>query len=102
MPGALTWDPTPAGGAVATARGAQNPAADGASLSAAEVAAARALVSADGNVTAAALPALMGTPGQVVRLSDGADQGAPLIWAKPSGSSTYAWCWFVWPQSAYF
>ena len=48
MPGALTWDPTPPGGSLSTARGAQNPAADNASLSPAEVSAARALVSADG------------------------------------------------------
>lgn len=30
MPGALTWDPTPAGGSQSTARGAVNPTADGA------------------------------------------------------------------------
>lgn len=30
MPGALTWDPTPAGGAQSTARGGINPASDGA------------------------------------------------------------------------
>jgi len=47
MPGALTWDPTPPGGSLSTARGAQNPAADNASLSPTEVAAARALVSGD-------------------------------------------------------
>jgi len=54
MPGALTWDPTPAGGSLSTARGEQNPSADGASLSSTEVAAARALVSRDG------IPALAG------------------------------------------
>ena len=48
MPGALTWDPTPPGGSLSTARGAQNPAADNASLSPAEVTAARALVSGAG------------------------------------------------------
>ncbi len=31
MPGALTWDPTPAGGSQSTARGGINPSADGAS-----------------------------------------------------------------------
>lgn len=45
MPGALTWDPTPAGGALSTARGAPNPTADGSALNAAEVAGVRALVS---------------------------------------------------------
>ena len=47
MPGAKVWDPTPAGGSLSTARGEQNPSADGASLSSTEVAAARALVSGD-------------------------------------------------------
>ncbi len=49
MPGALTWDPTPAGGSLSTARGEQNPSADGASLSSTEVALTRALVSTPGN-----------------------------------------------------
>lgn len=48
MPGALTWDPTPAGGALSTARGAPNPTADGSALNAAEVAGVRALVSGAG------------------------------------------------------
>lgn len=60
------------------------------------------LVSGDGNVTSAALPTLVGTPGQVIRLSDGDDKGALLIWAIPSGASAYAWCWWLWPQSSYF
>jgi hypothetical protein len=47
MPGAKVWDPTPAGGSLSTARGEQNPSADGASLSSTEVAAVRALVSGD-------------------------------------------------------
>ena len=47
MPGAKVWDPTPAGGSLSTARGGQNPSADGASLSSTEVAATRSLVSGD-------------------------------------------------------
>ena len=47
MPGAKVWDPTPAGGSLSTARGEQNPSADGASLSSTEVAAVRASVSGD-------------------------------------------------------
>lgn len=49
MPGAKVWDPTPAGGSLSTARGEQNPSADGASLSSTEVALTRALVSTPGN-----------------------------------------------------
>jgi len=48
MPGAKVWDPTPAGGSLSTARGEQNPSADGASLSSTEVARTRALVSGEG------------------------------------------------------
>lgn len=55
MPGAKVWDPTPAGGSLSTARGEQNPSADGASLSSTEVAAVRALVSADGNRNSAVI-----------------------------------------------
>lgn len=54
MPGAKVWDPTPAGGSLSTARGEQNPSADGASLSSTEVAAARALVSEYENLLALA------------------------------------------------
>lgn len=39
MPGALTWDPTPAGGAQSTARGSVNPTADGANAAALAIAA---------------------------------------------------------------
>jgi hypothetical protein len=60
-----------------------------------------ALVAPDGNLASAALASTAGTPGQVVVLSDGPDQGAKLIWAKPAGSSTYTWCWWLWPQAAY-
>lgn len=49
MPGALTWDPTPPGGSLSTARGGVNPAADGASLTSTEVALTRSLVSRAGN-----------------------------------------------------
>lgn len=53
MPGAKVWDPTPAGGALSTARGEQNPSADGAALSASEVALTRSLVSGAWNQYAA-------------------------------------------------
>ena len=58
-------------------------------------------VSGAGNQPSATLAATTGTPGQIVRLSDGADAGALLVWAIPAGSSTYTWCWWLWPQSAY-
>ena len=61
----------------------------------------QALVSVDGNQPSATLAATTGTPGQIVRLSDGADAGALLVWAIPAGSSSYTWCWWLWPQSAY-
>ena len=54
-----------------------------------------------GNQPSATLAATTGTPGQIVRLSDGADAGALLVWAIPAGSSSYTWCWWLWPQSAY-
>ena len=60
------------------------------------------LVSTDGNVTAAALPTLTGIPGQLVRLSDGDDDGALLVWAIPEDSASYAWCWQIWPRASYF
>lgn len=59
------------------------------------------LVSEAGNITAAALPATTGTLGQVVRLSDGPDRGAVLMWSTPEGSNTETWCWWLWPQAAY-
>ena len=62
----------------------------------------QAVVSGDGNVTVAALPTLTGTPGQLVRLSDGDDAGALLVWAIPEGSASYAWCWHIWPRASYF
>ena len=95
MPGALTWDPTPPGGAQSTARGGINPSTDGAN------AALLALVSQAGNQPSATLAATVGTPGQVVKLSDGPDAGALLVWAIPSGAAAYTWCWWLWPQSAY-
>lgn len=61
----------------------------------------QALVSGAGNQPSATLAATTGTPGQIVRLSDGADAGALLVWAIPAGSSSYTWCWWLWPQSAY-
>lgn len=70
-------------------------------LSASEVAATQALVSQAGNQPSATLTATVGTPGQVVRLSDGPDAGAILVWAIPQGSTSYTWCWWLWPQAAY-
>lgn len=59
------------------------------------------VVSTPGNQPSATLAATVGTAGQVVRLSDGPDAGALLVWAIPQGASAYAWCWWLWPQSAY-
>ena len=70
-------------------------------LSRTEKASFNALVSADGNVASAALSSLAGTPGQVVVLSDGDNKGAKLTWAIPAGSTSYTWCWWLWPQAAY-
>ncbi len=62
----------------------------------------RTLSVAEGNVTSAALLTLTGTANQTVRISDGDDAGALLIWAIPDGSTSYAWCWHVWPKASYF
>ena len=70
-------------------------------LNATEVAAARGVVSEAGNITAAELLTTTGAPGQTVRLSDGDNKGAILMWSTPAGSSTPAWCWWLWPQSPY-
>lgn len=71
------------------------------SLSQSEILAVQTVVSPGGNVAAAALSSTSGFPGQIVRLSDGADAGALLVWAIPAGASAYTWCWWHWPQSAY-
>ena len=60
-----------------------------------------ALVSEAGTITAAALLTTTGTLGQAVRLSDGPDKGAILMWSTPEGSSTPQWCWWLWPQASY-
>ena len=70
-------------------------------LSASQVSAVQALVSEAGNITTAALATTTGTLGQTVRLSDGDNKGAVLMWSTPAGSSTPAWCWWLWPQSPY-
>lgn len=62
MPGALTWDPTPAGGSQSTARGGVNPSADNSSLTAAQVAATQALVSQAWNSLYAARPFIKRVP----------------------------------------
>lgn len=54
-----------------------------------------------GNITAAELLTTTGTLGQTVRLSDGPDRGAILMWATPQGATTPTWCWWLWPQAAY-
>lgn len=59
MPGALTWDPTPAGGALSTVRGAVNPTADGASPS----------VSGGGIAVGASRTALVSDNGATLELS---------------------------------
>ena len=61
----------------------------------------KSLVSGAGNITAAELATTTGTLGQTVRLSDGDNKGAILMWSTPAGSSTPAWCWWLWPQSPY-
>lgn len=72
-----------------------------AGLSPAETAAVQALVSADGNLAYAAVASTTGTPGEVRKLSDGPNKGVALTWAIPEGSSTYAWCWQIYPLAAY-
>ena len=74
---------------------------DGTPLSQAELLSVRSLVSEAGNITAAELATTTGTLGQTVRLSDGDNKGAILMWSTPAGSSTPAWCWWLWPQSPY-
>lgn len=59
------------------------------------------LASAAGTITAAALLTTAGTTGQVVRLSDGDDKGALLMWSTPEGATAETWCWWLWPQAAY-
>lgn len=61
-----------------------------------------AAVSEAGNITAAALLTTTGTLGQVVRLSDGEDKGAVLMWSTPEGATSPTWCWWLWPQASYF
>ena len=61
------------------------------------------VVSTPGNLASANLTAagLTATPGQIVRLSDGEDIGAILVWAVPAGASAYAWCYWLSPADAY-
>lgn len=61
----------------------------------------QALVSGAGNQPSATLAATTGTPGQVVKLSDGPDKGACLVWAIPDGRTTYTWCWQIYPLASY-
>lgn len=71
------------------------------SLSPAQATAIAALVSEAGNITTDDLATTTGTLGQTVRLIDGENKGAILMWSTPAGSSTAAWCWWLWPQAAY-
>jgi len=41
------------------------------------------------------------TPGERRTLSDGPDAGAGLVWAIPEGSTSYAWCWAIYPLASY-
>lgn len=104
MPGALTHDPITVGGGLhQTPSGGVQTGGDGLAraLTASHTAAVAALVEPVGTVTVAALAATTGTPGQTVRLSDGPDEGAALVWAIPSGGASYTWCWWLWPKAAY-
>lgn len=58
-------------------------------------------MSVAGNLTYAAVATTTGTPGEVRKLSDGPDAGAVLVWAIPEGSTSYAWCWQIYPLAAY-
>lgn len=104
MAGALTHDPiTPGGGLHQTPSGGVQTSSDGLvrALAVSQAAAVAVLADPVGTVTAAALAATTGTPGQTIRIADGADAGAALVWAIPAGASTYTWCWWLWPQAAY-
>lgn len=52
-------------------------------------------------LASADLATTTGEAGQMYRLTDGPDAGAPLTWATPSGATSPTWCWWAWPQSAY-
>lgn len=55
-----------------------------------------------GGIAYATLASTPGTtPGERRTLSDGPDAGAELIWAIPEGSTTYAWCWAIYPLASY-
>jgi len=70
-------------------------------LQAYQVTATQALVSVDGNLASAAVATTTGTPGQIVKLSDGPDKGACLVWAIPEGRASYTWCWQIYPLASY-
>lgn len=59
------------------------------------------LASTTGSLASADIATATGTPGQTIRIADGTDAGAVLVWAIPAGASEYAWCWWLWPQAAY-
>lgn len=59
------------------------------------------LVSVAGNLAYAAVATTTGTPGEMRKLSDGPDAGAVLVWSIPEGSTSYAWCWQIYPLAAY-
>ena len=39
--------------------------------------------------------------GELRRLTDGPNTGVQVMWYQPSGRSAPAWCWAIFPQSAY-
>ena len=39
--------------------------------------------------------------GEVRTLSDGANRGTRVRWFQPDGAGAPAWCWEIYPQSAY-
>lgn len=53
-------------------------------------------------ISYAALASTLGAaPGERRTLTDGPDAGAGIVWAIPEGSSTYAWCWAIYPLASY-
>ncbi len=40
-------------------------------------------------------------PGDKRTLTDGPDAGAQVVWAIPEGSTSYAWCWAIYPLASY-
>lgn len=60
-----------------------------------------ALVSGAGISHAAAVAKTPGTAGEKRTLSDGPNKGVGVVWSMPSGKTSYAWCWQIYPLAAY-